>query len=180
MKLFHRDPLDDPGPLVERVYAYVAYRIGAGPDAEDVTSEAFERALRFRDSYDPARGSPAVWLIGIARRVLYDRVQAPVGPELPDVPSTEQLEDEAVRRLTLAEALRSLGDRDAELLALRYGGDLSARQIGELLGVRTNAVEVALHRALRRLRAELEPAERAASGPRQSLAPFAAKTAKPR
>ncbi len=29
-------------------------------------------------------------------------------------------------------------------------------QIGELLGLRTNAVEVALHRALRRLRTELE------------------------
>ena len=46
-----RDVLADPRPLIERVYGYVAYRIGDGPDAEDVTSETFERALRYRDSY---------------------------------------------------------------------------------------------------------------------------------
>jgi hypothetical protein len=35
---------------------------------------------------------------------------------------------------------------------LRFGADLTARQIGELVGLRTNAVEVALHRVLGRLR----------------------------
>ena len=41
--MMRRDPLANPEPLVRRVYAYVAYRIGSGPDAEDVTSEVFER-----------------------------------------------------------------------------------------------------------------------------------------
>jgi RNA polymerase sigma-70 factor (ECF subfamily) len=45
-----------------------------------------------------------------------------------------------------------LPDRDRELISLRYGADLSAQQIGELLGMRRNAVEVALHRAMTRLR----------------------------
>jgi DNA-directed RNA polymerase specialized sigma24 family protein len=48
-----KDPLANPAPLVKRVYAYVAYRIGDGPDAEDVTSETFERALRYRDNLAP-------------------------------------------------------------------------------------------------------------------------------
>ena len=69
-RIFGRDPLADPEPLIRRVYAYVAYRIGGGPDAEDVTSEVFERALRYRDGYDPSKGDPAAWLIGIARRRL--------------------------------------------------------------------------------------------------------------
>jgi len=43
---------------------------------------------------------------------------------------------------------------------LRYGADLSARQIGAVLGLKTNAVEVSLHRALARVRAELEEQER--------------------
>ena len=51
-----RDPLAHPEELIKRVYAYVAYAIGDGPDAEDVTSETFERALRYRKSYDPAKG----------------------------------------------------------------------------------------------------------------------------
>jgi flavin-dependent dehydrogenase len=39
-------------------------------------------------------------------------------------------------------------------IALGYGV-VAAREIGELLGMQTNAVEVALHRALARLRVEL-------------------------
>jgi len=41
-------------------------------------------------------------------------------------------------------------------IALRYGADLKAREIAVVLGQRTNAVEVALHRALERLRAVLD------------------------
>ena len=65
-----RDPLADPQPLIRQLYAYVAYVLGDGPDAEDVTSEAFERALRYRRSYDPAKGTPIAWLIGISRRCI--------------------------------------------------------------------------------------------------------------
>ena len=54
--MLRRDPLANPRPLIRRVYAYVAYRIGDGADAEDVTSATFERALRYRASFDPARG----------------------------------------------------------------------------------------------------------------------------
>jgi RNA polymerase sigma factor (sigma-70 family) len=152
-----RDPLADPGPLIRRVYAYVAYRIGDGAEAEDVTSEAFERALRYRDSYDPRRGEPVAWLIGIARRCIEG---ARLRPEpLGTVDETADpidLEGMAIERLTLQHAIERLEDRDRELIALRYGSDLSARQIGELLELRTNAVEVALHRALGRLRKLLE------------------------
>ena len=63
-----RDPLAHPDALIRRVYAYVAYRLGDGPDAEDVTSEVFERALRYRGSYDREKGDPISWLLGIARR----------------------------------------------------------------------------------------------------------------
>ena len=52
-----------------------------------------------------------------------------------------------------------LPERDAELIALRYGADLTAKQIAEVTGMRTNAVEVALHRALGTLRQVLETGE---------------------
>lgn len=153
-----RDPLAHPEPLIRRVYAYVAYRLGDGPDAEDITSETFERALRYRGSYDTAKGEPAAWLIGIAHRVIADRPRPPSDPtsDPPAVAAQGNVEDETVRRLSLAAAVAKLEERDRELIALRYGADLTARRIGELLGLETNAVEVALHRALGRLRASLE------------------------
>lgn len=153
-----RDPLANAPELIKRIYAYVAYRVGDGPDAEDVTSEVFERALRYRKSYDPSRGEPLAWLIGIARRCLDDAITRPRADnaEHLDVTSTEDLEGEALQRLTVAAAVDGLDERSRDLIALRYGADLSARQIGEILGLKTNAVEVALHRTLAKLRPELE------------------------
>ena len=58
----------------------------------------------------------------------------------------------ACAALTLAAAVAQLGDRDRELIALRFGADLTAAQIATVLDTKTNAVEVALHRALGRLR----------------------------
>jgi RNA polymerase sigma-70 factor (ECF subfamily) len=153
------DPLGDPAPLIRRVYAYVAYRIGDGPDAEDVTSDVFERALRYRQSYNASRGAPLPWLLGIARRCIDDlgrKGWATFELEQDERASPEDLASEAVRRLSLFAAVRRLDDRSQDLLALRFGADLSARQIGDVLGLKTNAVEVALHRTLTRLRSELE------------------------
>jgi len=156
--MIRRDPLANPEKLIRQVYAYVAYRIGHGPEAEDVTSETFERALRYRSSYDPGKAAPIAWLLGIARRCADDALAArrPTVGEPEEMRSSEELEEEAVQRLDLHAAVALLDERDRELLALRYGADLKARQIAELLGERTNTVEVGLHRALRRLRAVLE------------------------
>jgi RNA polymerase sigma factor (sigma-70 family) len=152
------DPLARPEALIRRVYAYVAYRIGDGQDAEDVTSETFARALRYRESYDRSKGEPISWLLGIARRCV-DAALAPVPEILGEVPEgvdEGEFEQRTVARLTLADALARLSVRDRELIALRYGADLTAAQVAERLGLNTNAAEVALHRALDRLRVQLE------------------------
>jgi len=154
------------------VYAFVAFRIGSGHDAEDVTSETLTRALKHRDQYDPSRGSPVVWMIGIARRVMADRARAEQVPatasaawpgrapvrrlelmaEPPEVEDPFDVAEQVATRITVRDAVASLSDRDRELISLRYGADLSADQIAALLDMRRNAVEVALHRAMTRLR----------------------------
>jgi RNA polymerase sigma-70 factor, ECF subfamily len=155
--LFRVDPLANPEALIKRVYAYVAYRVGDGPDAEDLTSETFERALRYRKSYDSSKGEPIAWLIGIARRCVEGRPPAlEHATDHVDTPDHRNLEDDALRRIALSGAVGRLEERDRELIALRYGADLTARQIAELQGAKTNAVEVALHRALGRLKTHLE------------------------
>jgi len=153
-----RDPLANPDALIRRVYAYAAYRLGDGPDAEDVTSEVFERAVRYRDSYDRSKGEPIAWLLGIASRCANAALAARTAERPPhDEPvQTLGFEEDSVRRLSLMAALAQLGERDQELIALRYGADLTAAQIARVVDAKTNAVEVALHRALERLRAILE------------------------
>jgi RNA polymerase sigma-70 factor (ECF subfamily) len=170
--MLRKDPLRNPEPLIRRVYSYAAYRLGDGADAEDATSDTFERALRYRESYDPRKGEPVAWLLGIARRCVDDLLSArsPLFAEPPEQATNGHLEEQTVRRLTLQRAVARLDERARDLIALRYGADLSPGQIAELLEERTNTIEVALHRALSRLRIVLggEP-RREASGEVRSL-----------
>src|SRR6185437_5771455 len=161
MKGFHRDPLAHPEDLIRHVYAYAAYRLGDSHDAEDVTSEVFERAIRYRRSYDRSKGEPLGWLLGIARRCADDALaRRPRDlPEPQEIAVAGSVEDDTVRRLSLRSAVAQLSERDQELIALRYGAELTAPQIAEIVGGQTNAIEVAIHRALGRLRRLLEAAD---------------------
>jgi RNA polymerase sigma factor (sigma-70 family) len=157
-----RDPLAHPEALLRRVYAYIAYRVGDRAEAEDLTSETFERALRYRDSFDARRGDAVAWLLGIARNCIYDAKLRPRTAPLHEVDAAsgeEAVESLVVERVALAQALATLVDRDRELLALRYGADLRPREIAALLEQRTNTVEVALSRARARLATALAQAE---------------------
>ena len=153
------DPLAKPEEVLQRLYGYVAYRIGSGPNAEDIVSETIERALRYRDSYDERKGSPTAWLATIASHLIADQARASraaqqIEPELRH--AAEDFTERTVRELDLHEAMAFLDDRSRELLALRYGADLRAQDIARLLGQRTNTIEVALHRAISRLREILD------------------------
>jgi RNA polymerase sigma-70 factor (ECF subfamily) len=145
--------------LIRRLYAYVAFRIGDGPDAEDVVSDTIERALRYGRSFDTDKGEPIAWLLGIARRriaTLYSHELELSLQESDGVAAFDAPEHEIVERLTLQSAVASLPARDRELVSLHYGADLTASQIADLLDLRLNTVEVALHRTRGRLRTLLE------------------------
>jgi RNA polymerase sigma-70 factor (ECF subfamily) len=151
-----RNPLAEPEELIRRVYSYAAYRVGPGPDAEDITSETMLRAVRYRSSYDPAKGKPLNWLLGIARGCVDDHFAARMQTvESREGGAAQDVEEEIVHRLSLADAVSRLDERDRELIALRYGADLSTKQISELLDLSRNAVDVALHRCRERLSVEL-------------------------
>jgi RNA polymerase sigma factor (sigma-70 family) len=79
--------------------------------------------------------------------------------DVPETAAAGELADDSAVRLDLRRAVTMLAERDAELIALRYGADLTAKQIAEVTGMRPNAVEVALHRALGTLRQVLETGE---------------------
>jgi RNA polymerase sigma-70 factor, ECF subfamily len=154
-----RDPLEQPEAAIRRVYAYVAYRIGAGPDAEDVTSATIERAIRYRKSYREDQGSPAAWLIGIARRCMVEAAAAraqeqPISGEIEQVGGNHA--GQTADRIDLQRAVAGLDARARDLVALRYGADLSSKEIGRICDLSAGAVDVALHRALKQLRETLK------------------------
>lgn len=157
---------------VWNVFGFFAYRLRSRSDAEDLTQQTFERALRAWDRYDPERASVGTWLVSIARNLLIDHYRRDRSASqesiddrsedrMPAAPGTEDVDLDIAP--DLAAALERLNQRERELIALRYGADMTGPEIAELTGLTLANVQQILSRSLRRMRAELESYE--ASGP---------------
>jgi RNA polymerase sigma factor (sigma-70 family) len=72
------------------------------------------------------------------------------------LPASDGPEEQIIGSPELSEALGRLNDREREILALRFGGDLSGPQIAELLDLTLANVQQITSRSLRRLRELLE------------------------
>lgn len=147
---------------VWRVYAFIAYRVKSREDAEDLTQQTFERALRAWSSFDPERASVATWLISIARNLVIDYYRRDRGdrhdhdPEALERVEAPEEEDRFGLDPELAAALATLSERDREIIALRFGADLNGPEIAELTGLTLANVQQILSRSLRKLRGLLE------------------------
>ena len=146
---------------VWEVHGFFAYRLGSRTDAEDLTQETFERAYKAWSRFDASRASARTWLMAIAHNLLVDhyryRAARPQAP-LPD--ALELADDRSGASLgldpALARALDSLAERDREIVALRFGAELTGPEIAALTGLTLANVQQILSRSLRRMRALLE------------------------
>ena len=141
------------------VWRYARSRLPSDADADDLTSDVFARALRSASSYDPARGNPRMWLMGIARHAAADwyRRRSPEDPRA-EVPELTAHDDPAAaaERMEGAGGVRALlehlTEREREAIALRFGAELPAAEIGELLGTSATGARMLVHRAVTKLR----------------------------
>jgi RNA polymerase sigma factor (sigma-70 family) len=143
---------------MRQVYGFFAYRTGSRADAEDLTQETFERAFKAWERFDPRRAGLRTWLMAIAHNLLIDHYRsrvrhsevARVGSCAVDEPAGLGIDP------ALARALAGLGEREREIIALRFGGDLSGPDIAAVTGMTVANVQQILSRSLRRLRAALD------------------------
>jgi RNA polymerase sigma-70 factor (ECF subfamily) len=156
---------------VWRVYGFLAYRLRDREAVEDLTQTTFERALRAWSRFDPTRASEATWLLAIARNLLIDhhrRDRSALIDELDErsEPTVSGPEARYATSPELINALARLSDRDREVVAMRYGGDLSASEIARLLDLSLANVQQILSRSLRKLKRLLvEVGDEAATKP---------------
>jgi RNA polymerase sigma-70 factor (ECF subfamily) len=144
-----------------RVYNYFRYRVGDGAVAEDLTSHTFEKAWTARHRYRRDLAAFSTWLMTIARNVATDhyrrrRDHAPLeaAEHVAAGDDPQQLAErrEELERLRLL--LGQLPDRDRELVALKYGAELTNRAIAKQLHLTETNVGTLLHRAVQKLRAD--------------------------
>lgn len=144
-----------------RVYNFLRYRLGSETLAEDLTSITFEKAWRHRHRYRRDLAKFSTWLLTIARNVAVDhRRTAPNHAPLEAAGNETAAgtpEEEAVLRSNFARLsalLAGLGDRERELLALKYGAGATNRAIARVTGLSESNVGTILHRAVATLRTQ--------------------------
>jgi len=166
------------GIALRRTRGYFAYAAPIGV-AEDLTASTFERVIRSWGSFDPHRANERTWILTIARNLVIDHyrrgrlrntVSLDDSPALLDTLATA---DDPIERCLTVDELRSwlarLPRREQEVLALRYGADLAATDIADLLDLTAANVHQILSRSLRRLREH--NVEAAGRGPSGSASP---------
>ncbi|MGN1194126.1 MAG: RNA polymerase sigma factor [Acutalibacteraceae bacterium] len=142
------------------VYKFLLSKTGSEDLSEELTQETFYQAVRSIGRYDENKCSVSTWLCAIAKNQLsvYYRKH----------PKTETLEEnarvgasaeesviEAENRVEILRKLHSCPEPYREVLYLRIYGDLSFREIGEIMGFSENRARVTFYRGKEKLRKEL-------------------------
>jgi RNA polymerase sigma-70 factor (sigma-E family) len=140
--------------MLGRAYRHALRLVGNRTLAEDLAAEALARtfarwgrvgSLEYRDA----------WIMRVVTNLAIDAYAKHNIPPADTGPLG--LEDAAVLRVTLAQALRALPARQRDAVVLRYLVDLSEADTADALGVARGTVKSHLNRAVRQLRRVLGP-----------------------
>jgi RNA polymerase sigma-70 factor (ECF subfamily) len=140
--------------------------------AEELVQKTVFDAIRGRNTYDPARGSPEEWIFGIARNNI--RLEIRKRASRPSIDGdiytyielidTEPLPDELLERKETADivrtALTQLDEKQQVVLKAKYIEGLSACEIAQRLEITEKAVHDLLYRARNSLRDRLKQSAR--------------------
>jgi RNA polymerase sigma-70 factor (ECF subfamily) len=156
---------------LDRVIGFTARRVREPADVADVVAATFLTVLTAARSYDPGRGEPTAWLLGITARLIarenrrrYRENAATariIGHRLIDASDIERLEEriDAARSGQQAiEALSQLKPKAREVLLLVSADGLSPTEAARVLGISAAACRMRLSSARRALSKAIDAA----------------------
>jgi RNA polymerase sigma factor (sigma-70 family) len=151
------------------VYAVALAIVGERAGAEDVTQQAFERAWRKAESFDPSRGSVRTWLTTITRNLALDSVRRrrtdPVDPaDLVRLlgSSSDQPEEASIRgeaRDMLREQVRRLPPEQARAVVMAGIYRMTAQAVADAEGIPLGTAKTRIRVAMIKLREQMAPTE---------------------
>jgi RNA polymerase sigma-70 factor (ECF subfamily) len=144
---------------VDRIYRYILLKIGSHEDAEDLTGQVFVRMIESVGGFQWQGASFQSWLYRIAHNLMVDylrqharRPQVPLdalaGTLLADTDDPYTAAEAADFREHLRPALARLTELQAQVIALKFGGELSNAEAGRVLGRSEGAIKALQHSAL--------------------------------
>ncbi|NMM64518.1 sigma-70 family RNA polymerase sigma factor [Clostridium sp. P21] len=150
----------------KRIYNYIYYRINSNEEAEDLTSQVFEKIMLKMDTYSKSKSPFEVWMFAIARNVVNDYFRSLKKHRLFSIDKIKELisrennpEDIVLIAETndkLSKALKVLNSKERNMVALKFGGNLKNKEIAEILELTESNVGVILYRVMKKLKVEME------------------------
>lgn len=130
------------------ILRYVRFRLGSGPDAEDVLQEI---CLTAYQKFPQLQKSDAfkAWLVSIARNKCNDYFRGKAGCSEISVERLPLMDSRYGRSEVYAvrQTLEQLGQKDQQILYLSFWSDLPQAEIAKSLGISLGTVKSRLHRA---------------------------------
>ena len=140
----------------ETVYRYLLTLTHDAELSEELTQETFYQAIRSIERFDKSC-KISTWLCAIAKNTLQTyRRKHPITSELSTI--TNSTESDVIARMNHIELLKkmhSLDETTREVLYLRLFGDLSFREIGDILSKTENWARVTFYRGKEKLKKEM-------------------------
>ncbi len=148
----------------ERVYAYIARRVGNREEAQDLTAEVFHQALANLARYE-WRGLPfAAWLLRIASNAIADSWKSKareLGNPSSDEPLSHDIDmEDGEQRAKLFRLVTTLPDDQRRVIEMRFAQEKSIREIAKELSRTGGAVKQLQFRGLETLRDQLVASSR--------------------
>lgn len=165
------------GTLYERyfdkVYSYLAFKLGTPTEAEDVAAQVFLKALESLGSYKWTGVPFQAWLFRIAHNMMVDTLRR--RSRRPSEPIEEALNLSDERRGADPEALLAdkqsreglltavdrLTELQKQVITLKFAGGLPNAEVARLMGKSEGAIKALQHAALASLQRHLNRSEAA-------------------
>lgn len=144
------------------ISAYAQRMTGNAANAEDITQEVFLRLWLKAGEFDATRARLTTWLHQMAHNLAIDqhrKRRREVSLEVLEVADSIEESDSVDKAQPVAQALLQLPERQRSALALTYYQDLSNKEVADIMGLGTRAVESLLVRARSAMKIQLEIAQ---------------------
>jgi len=138
------------------IFRYVAFRINEHETAEDLTSEVFTRLLSALRDHTAPQKTIRAWLYSVASHIVkdyyrkkYRRPQTTLNDSIPSLADSPDKKVEMnLAKEQLHQAMTDLTEDQQQVLALRFGYEMSIRDVAQTIGKSEGAIKMLQARAI--------------------------------
>lgn len=145
----------------DKIYRYVALKIGDRFEAEDITQQVFINAIESISRFKWQGTSFSAWLYRIAHNQIVDylrrKTKRPMVPLEKAATKSSNEDPSATAELNVdiarvAGAMKKLTKAQREVISLRFASELSITEVAETMGKSEGAIKALQHSAILSLR----------------------------